>query len=451
MRMERRTFRAYDQTQSLLLPPSLKDWLPDGHLAAFISEVVDDLDLRELIADYQSRHGRGAPPYDPRMLLKVLIYGYATGVFSSRKLAQRCIEDVAFRYLAAQQQPDFRTLIKFRARHLERFHGLFVQVVELAREMGLVRLGHLSIDGTKVRANASKHKAMSYGRMLEQESKLEAELAELLEKARATDQAEDEAGAPADSHRLPEEIERREKRLAAIQAARQRLEERARQRAREEERRRAEEAEEREGQPVRRYRKPPAQEPAAKEQENFTDPESRIMRDGATKGFVQAYNCQIAVDDQEHIIVAADVSNNAADVGELLGMVDQAQANTGSAPSKVSADAGYKSEANFAGLEERDIDGYVACGREAYDERLQAPRGRIPDKATRTERMARKLLTKAGRAVYRKRKHTAEPPIGWVKNVLGFRQFSLRGCAKVCAEWKLVCAALNLRRMAAWA
>jgi Transposase DDE domain/Transposase domain (DUF772) len=384
------------------------------------------------------------------MLLKVLVYGYATGVFSSRRQAQRCLEDVAFRYLAAQQQPDFRTLIKFRSRHRERFAGLFVEVVELAREMGMVRLGHLSIDGTKVKANASKHKAMSYGRMLEQEKKLRDEIAALLERAQATDDAEEQGGAPDDDHRLPEEIARREKRLAAIEQARGRLEERARQRAEQEARRREQEATERahEGKPEKRYRKDPQETPKAGEQENFTDPESRIMKDGATKGFVQAYNCQIAVDDEAHIIVAAETSNVAADVGQLVTTLDGVHETLAAYPRQLTADAGYKSEENFAVLQQRGVDGYVACGREVYDEPVTAPRGRIPQAATRTERMKRKLLTKAGRAIYRKRKYVAEPPIGWIKSVLGFRQFSMRGLSKVGAEWKLVCMALNLRRMA---
>ena len=452
--METRTFRSYEQDQCLLMPPSLREWLAEGHLALFISDVVERMDLSDLIADYASPDGKGAPPYDPRMLLKVLLYGYATGVFSSRRQAQRCLEDVAFRYLAAQQQPDFRTLIKFRSRHRERFAALFVEVVELAREMGLVRLGHLAIDGTKVKANASKHKAMSYGRMLEQEQKLRAEIAQLLERAQATDDAEEESGAPDDDHRVPEEIARREKRLEAIEQARGRLEQRARERAEQEARRREQEAEERaqEGKPEKHYRKDPDETPKAREQENFTDPESRIMKDGATKGYVQAYNCQIAVDDEKRIIVAAAVNNVAADVGELVPMLDEVNETLGVYPRRATADAGYKSEENFAALEKRGVDGYVACGREVYDERVSAPHGCIPRAATLTERMKRKLLTKAGRAIYRKRKHVAEPPIGWIKSVLGFRQFSMRGLPKVDGEWKLVCTAINLRRMAAaWA
>ncbi len=449
--MESRKFRPYDQSQCLLLPPSLREWLPDGHLAVYISDVVDGLDLRALIADYDSPEGKGAPPYHPRMLLKVLIYGYATGVFSSRKLAARCVEDVGFRYLSAQQVPDFRTFIKFRSRHIERFRGLFVQVVAMSRELGLVKLGHLSIDGTKVKANASKHKAMSYKRMLSEERKLRDEIDDLLARAGAVDEAEDTRyGEDGSGESIPAELGRREQRLAAIRAARGRLEARARARAAEESTRREGEAEEREqsGETPKRYRKDPDPVPKAKEQENFTDPESRIMRDGATKGFVQAYNGQLAVDAKHQIIVAEVLDNNASDSGKLLPMVDAAVANAGGKPGYVTADGGYKSESNFAGLDEREVDGYVACGREVYDPGVKCPRGRIPKDATLTERMARKLLTKRGRGRYRKRKHTVEPVIGWIKSVVGFRQFSLRGQRKASGEWALVTTALNLRRMA---
>lgn len=451
MRMEMRTFRAYDPAQDLLLPPSLRDWLPAGHLAYYISEVVEQLDLTSFVSDYTSSDGKGAPPYHPVLLLKVLLYGYATGTFSARKLATKCVEDVAFRFLAAQQTPDFRTLIKFRRRHLERFHAVFVQVVELAREVGLVKLGHLSIDGTKVKANASKHQAMSYQRMLEQEQRLRAEVAALLAKAEAVDAAEEES-VPAgdDGHTLPAELARREARLRAITAARARLEARAQARAQAEEERRAAESAERTaaGESPKRYRKAPAVTPQAREQENFTDPDSRIMLDGSTKGFVQAYNCQVGVDATAQLIVATAVNNNAADVGQLLPMIDQVTTTVGEAPAVMTADGGYKSDANFAGLAARGIDGYVACGREVYDPQVRCPRGRIPAAATRVDRMARKLRTKRGRAIYRTRKYVVEPVIGWAKAVLGFRQFSLRGLTAVAGEWTLVCVALNLRRMA---
>jgi len=340
--MNRRKFRDYDPEQDLLLPPSLLDWLPDGHLALFVSDVIDGLDLSKMLSSYDSPDGKGAPPYHPKMLLKVLIYGYASGTFSSRKLAAKCIDDVGFRYLSAQQTPDFRTFIKFRRRHLEFFRSVFVQVVDFARESDLVKMGHLSIDGSKIKANASKHKAMSYGRMLKQERKLKREINELLDRAKAIDEAEDEKYGDYDGYSLPESLKRREDRLRVIKAAKKRLEARAKQRAETEKARREEEAaaRESEGKKPKRYRKSPDAKPKANEQDNFTDPTSRIMRDGATKGFIQGYNAQIGVDADHQIIVAAELGNNAADVGELLPMIDAAAVHIGTYPKALSAETG---------------------------------------------------------------------------------------------------------------
>lgn len=448
--MGQRKFIEYDINQSLLLPPSLRDWLPEGHLAHFISDAVDSFDLSEWEADYATQTGAGAPPFAPRMMVKVLIYGYATGVFSSRKLQVKCVEDVAFRYLCGQLSPDFRSVLKFRKRHLARFGDLFVQVLVLAQEAGLVQLGRIAIDGSKMKANASKHKAMSYQHMCAQIDKLEAEIKEILQRAEAVDTAEDAELGDYDGYSLPDALAHREQRLETIRAAKARLEERARARAQAEQARREEEAKAREqqGAKPKQYRKEPDPIPKAKEQENFTDPDSRIMRDGATKGFIQGYNSQIAVDEEAQIIVAADLNNHASDSNELIPMLDGVEENTGAAPKQALADAGYKSETNFEQLEDRQTDLYVACGREAYDPRLTCPRGPIPKGATRTQRMERKLKTKQGRAAYRKRKHIVEPVFGWIKNVLGFRQLSLRGEANARAEWKLVCLSLNLRRMA---
>lgn len=448
--MGQRKFIEYDINQELLLPPSLQDWLPEGHLAHFVSEAVDSFDLSQWEADYATQTGAGAPPFPPRMMLKLLIYGYATGVFSSRKLQARCVEDIAFRYLCGQLTPDFRSILKFRKRHIQRFSELFVQVVQLAQEAGLVQLGRIAIDGSKIKANASKHKAMSYQHMCEQIEKLEAEIKEIVERAEAVDASEDEELGDYDGYSLPDALAHREKRLETIKAAKERLEERARERAQTEKARREAEAEEcqEEGKKPKRWRKEPDATPKAKEQENFTDPDSRIMRDGATKGFAQSYNSQIAVDEHEQIIVAADLNNNASDTQELIPMLDAVEENAGAAPKEALADGGYKSEDNFRQLEARPTQVYVACGREAYDPRVPCPRGPIPKDATHTQRMERKLKTKQGRAAYRRRKHIVEPVFGWIKNVLGFRQLSLRGQANARGEWKLVCLALNIRRMA---
>ena len=448
--MRERKFISYEPGQDLLLPPSLQDWLPDGHMAHFISDTVESFDLSAWEADYGSESGAGAPPFPPRMMLKVLIYGYATGTFSSRKVAAKCVEDVAFRYLCAQLTPDFRSFQKFRKRHLARFAELFVQVVQLAQEAGLVKLGRIAIDGTKMKANASKHKAMSYQHMCAQIEKLEGEIAEIIKRAQAVDDAEETALGDYDGYSLPDALAHREARLKTIQAAKLRLEERAQKRAEAEKERREAEAKEHEeqGEKPKRYRKEPDPVPKAKEQENFTDPDSRIVRDGATKGFIQGYNGQAAVDDKTQIIVAADLNNHASDSNELLPILDQVEENTGVAPKEVLADAGYKSEANFEALKERETEAYIACGREAYDSRIPCPRGPLPQGASRTDRMERKLKTKKGREKYRKRKHIVEPVFGWLKNVLGFRQVSLRGEAKVRGEWHLICLSLNLRRMA---
>lgn len=448
--MSHRKFIEYAPEQGLLLPPSLHDWLPEGHLAHFVSDTVDSFDLSAWEADYATDTGAGAPPFAPQMMLKVLVYGYATGTFSSRKLQKKCIEDVAFRYLCAQLMPDFRSILKFRKRHLTRFADLFVQVVQLAQESGLVKLGRIAIDGSKIKANASKHKAMSYQHMCAQIEKLEGEISEIIAQAQAVDEAEEAEFGDYDGYSLPDALSHREQRLKTIQAAKARIEERARKRAQAEEERRAAEAKEREerGEKPKRYSKNPEPIPKPKEQENFSDPDSRIMRDGATKGFIQGYNGQIAVDDTVQIIVAADLNNHASDNKELIPILKQVEENTGSCPKEMLADAGYKSEANFKALEASETEAYIACGREAYDPRIPCPHGPLPQDATRTERMERKLKTKKGREKYRKRKYIVEPVFGWLKNVLGFRQLSLRGEANACAEWQLLCLSLNLRRMA---
>lgn len=448
--MGERKFRMNDGDQDLLLPPSLDEWLPEAHLARFISETVDALDLREWERAYATQTGAGAPPFHPVMMLKVLIYAYATGTFSSRKIAAKCVDDVAYRYLTAQVRPDFRSFLKFRKRHLKRFAHLFMQVVQLAQETGLVKLGRIAIDGSKIKANASKHKAMSYQRMTEEEQKLQAEIHALIERAKATDAQEDREYGNADGYSLPDALAHRERRLKTIQAAKARLEERAKERAAAEVERREEEARTRqeEGEKAKQYRKDPDPTPKPKEQENFTDPESRIMKDGATKGFVQAYNAQIAVDEAHQIIVATEVNNQAADNGQLIPVLEKVEAITGEAPAEVLADAGYKSEETFEALENGKTEAYIACGRESYDPRVPCPTEPLPEDATATQRMERKLLTPNGRKIYRKRKSMVEPVFGWIKNVLGFRQTSLRGQSNVQAEWHLVCLALNLRRMA---
>jgi hypothetical protein len=373
-------------------------------------------------------------------MVKVLVYAYATGVFSSRKIERRLHEDLALRMLAAGNFPRHRTLCDFRAFHLKELSELFVQVVRLAREMGLVKLGTVAIDGTKLKANASRHKAMSYERMKQAEVELKAQIDALLARARATDEAE----VNETELDLPAEIERREARLAAIREARERLEQR--QREADLERGRSDDDDRRprgpDGKPKGGRYKREFGVPEGKAQENFTDPDSRIMK-RAGGGFDPAYNAQTAVDEAAHIIVAAELDNVAPDANWLLPMIQTVGENLGELPELGLADAGYRSEDN---LKRAPIELVVALGREGK-EHAAIDAQQYPHTAA----MAAKLQTEEGRAAYRKRKWIAEPPNGWIKNVLGFRQFSMRGLHRVRAEWKLVCMALNLRRMAAMA
>ena len=428
----------YDPQQLMLLPEALHEWLPEGHLAYFISDTVDGLDLRA----FHARYDKGGPrnqPFHPAMMVKVLIYGYATGVFSSRKIARKLHEDVAFRVLAASNFPAHRTIRDFRAFHLKELSELFMQVVRLAREMGLVKLGTIAVDGTKVKANASRHKAMSYGHMLKAEVELKAQIEALLNRASTADEAEKNEP----ELDIPAEISRRQDRLDAIAAARSRLEQR--QREADLERGRTEDDEQKprgkDGKPKGGRYKKPFGVPEVKAQDNFTDPDSRIML-RAGGGFDPAYNGQTAVDDTAHIIVAAELGNCAADVGELPKMLHAVKDNVGAYPAQTLADAGYRSEAVFEELAEH-TELVVALGREG--KKLAAI---DPESLPCTAAMAAKMDTEQTRAAYRRRKWLADPPNGWIKNVLGFRQFSMRGLHRVQAEWKLVCLALNLRRMA---
>ena len=430
------SFRPYEPDQQLLLPPSLRDWLPPDHLAWFISETVDQLDLSEILDGYRDG-GQGNLPYHPSMMLKILIYAYATGVFSSRRIARQIEENIAFRVLAAGNAPDHRTICRFREQHLAGFERLFVQVVQIARDAGLVRMGTLAIDGSKIRANASQRKAMSYERMQQEETRLRREIRALTGRATKRDAAEDiEFGPDFRGDQLPEELQRREDRLAKIREAKRRLEARKREEAEAAERDRDDDPPQRS-----RPRKYPPGKPKPKDQENFTDPESRIMKDGSG-AFQQCYNAEVAVDGTQRLVVAASVQQSASDAPALIPMVEQAKRNVRRAAKEVLADAGYASEANLRALERRKINGYVAVGREG--KKARAPRS----DAHATKRMAKTLRSKRGRQKYKQRKHIAEPPFGWMKQGLGFRQFSLRGLSKATGEFNLVCLALNLRRMA---
>jgi transposase len=434
------SYLPYEPRQQQLLPAALQDWLPEGHLAYFINDTIDSLDLGAFHARYAAGGARNQP-FHPTMMVKVLVYGYATGVFSSRKIARKLHEDVAFRVLAAGNFPAHRTICDFRMLHLEEFSALFVQVVKLARECGLARLGTIAVDGTKIKANASRHKAMSYERMHTTEAELEGQIGALLASAKASDEAErDEPELD-----IPAEIARREQRLEVIRAARERLE--ARQRQADAARGRSPGDERKPRDPDGNPRKgPPYQRefgiPRPKAQENFTDPESRIMK-RAGGGFDYSYNAHAAVDDTAHIIVAAELTNSGADSTRLAPLLDAVKQTAGDYPQRVLADAGFRSEAVFEALAEHPTELIVALGREGKKQLAIDPHRR-----PYTAAMAEKFQTEQTQLDYRRRKWIAEPPNGWVKNVLGFRQFSMRGIRKVRAEWRLVCAALNLRRMA---
>lgn len=432
------SYLPYDPQQQMLLPHALQDWLPEGHLAYFISDTVDSLDLSAFHARYAGGGSRNQP-FDPAMMIKVLVYGYATGVFSSRKLARKLHEDIAFRVLAADNYPAHRTICDFRAFHLKELADLFVQVVKLAKECGLVKLGTIGVDGTKIKANASRHKAMSYDRMQQAERALKEQVDALLAKARAADAAE--RNEP--ELDLPAEIARREERLAVIRAARARLEERQRQADIARGRSDDDAPPDGSGKAKKKSRfKHKFGEPKPDAQENFTDPESRIMK-RAGGGFDYAYNAQAAVDETAHIIVAAELVNSAADSGQLAMVLAAVKRDAGDDPRQVLADAGYRSEPMFEQLAEHPSELIVALGRNGKHDVAVDPKKRPLCAA-----MAEKFKSAATQAAYRKRKWISEPPNAWVKSVLGFRQFSMRGLAKARAEWKLVCTALNLRRMA---
>lgn len=444
--------------QTLLFPPSLHDWLPEGHLARFLVDVVNALDLSAIYASYEEKDGRGGSAYLPEMMVRVLLYGYATGVYSSRKIETRTYEDVAFRYLSADEHPDHDTIADFRKRHLEALAGLFTQALQLCAKAGLVKLGHVAVDGTKIKANASKHKAMSYGRMREAEKQLKDEIEALLKRAAETDAAEDaQYGKGHRGDELPAELRRRESRLKKIQQAKAELEQEAREQA---EHKQAEaeakqalrrEQEKRTGKKVRgaepKAPDPETAEPKATAQRGFTDPQSRIMPEGANKGaFVQGYNAQAAVDSEAQVIVAAEVTQEANDKRQLVPMLNQVEQNMGRKPERASADTGYWSDANVSDESVAGIDLHIATERDKHGETPPAD-SPPPPSASLREAMRQKLRGEAGRAVYKMRKAIVEPVFGQIKEQRGFRRFSLRGLNNVGCEWKLVCAAFNLRKL----
>jgi len=428
-----KSYRPYYPDEELLLPPSLREWLPENHLAYFVSDVVDHLDLSAIEKVYGAEN-RGQPPYDPRMMTKLLVYAYCVGVFSSRRIQRRLVEDIAFKVLAAGNEPNFRTISDFRKIHLEALEGLFEQVLKIALEAGAMKLGRVALDGTKMKANASKHKAMSYDRMNDKEQQLRDEVKQLLEQAETADAAEDaQYGKHRRGDELPEELQRRESRLKKIKEAKRVVEARAREKV------------------AAEGGDPKEAQPKDKDQYNFTDPESRMMK--GADGFVQGYNAQAAVEPELQLIVGQSVTQATNDKQQLMPLIEAIEEQSGQRPAEVLADSGYCSEQNLEELDsdedpERRIEGYVATERQKHDEYKEpCPRGPLPQGATRVDRMKRKLKTKAGKAVYAGRKAIVEPVFGQIKHARGFRQFLLRGIDKVRGEWSLVCMTHNVLKM----
>ena len=445
-----KTYRPWNPNQQYLLPPSVQDWLPENDLVYFILDTVNELDICAITQKYEQEK-RGFPPFHPRMVVALLLYSYCRGIFSSRKIMQACQERLTYRVITGDDIPDFRTISDFRKLHLKELKRLFVQVLRLCQEAGLVKLGHIALDGTKIKANASRHKAMSYGRILKEEKRLAEEIKQLLEKAQATDRQEDDKyGTDRRGDELPEELARRESRLKRIREAKKALEAKAKAAAQQIERQRKQEDLANEDKPKRgRKCKAVSEVPADNKQYNFTDPESSIMK-ANNRGWDQCGNAQAAVDSKNQIIVACDVTSESNDKQQFEPMLEQTWENIGDDKKikAASADSGYYSESNVKFAEDKKIDAYIATERIKHnDSATKAPRGRLPEDLTVQAKMARKLRTKKGRETYSKRKSIVEPVFGQIKRARGFIQFSLRGIEKMRGEWAIVCLTHNLLKL----
>jgi transposase len=447
-----KTYRFYDLNQRLLLPPDLREWLREDHLALYVSDLVDQMDLREIMSEYEEGDLRGRPPYHPAMMVKLLIYGYCVGKMSSRKIEESTYDDVAFRVLACNQQPDHDSIAAFRKRHLKELGKLFVQVVELCQRAGLVKLGYVALDGTKIKANASKRRSMSYQELIKGEKELEAKIKELLQEAERIDEEEDKMyGKGKRGNELPEEMRKRETRLAKIRELKAELEREAKEAA-DKELEVAEEqkaAKERGERVVKSYRRRKWTRdesgeiaPRAKTQRNLTDPDSRIMKNVITGSFEQAFNAQIAVDREAKIIVANRVVQQTNDQEQLVPGLKEVEKNVGRMPEQASADAGYFSTSAVTDESLKEIDLYVP------------PNGRGPqngkavsEQAVVREKMWQKLRTPSGAETYKKRNTTVELVFAEIKHVRKFRQFAMRGLKNVEAEWSLICLTHNVLKL----
>jgi transposase len=433
-------FRPWDPKQKWLLPPEISEFIPEGHPAHFVRNlVVEELDLTAVLDTYVE--DKGYPPFHPAMMVALLLYAYTQGVFSSRKIAKACIERMDFAAVTGFQKPDFRTISLFRKRHLTALGGLFQQVLVVCRQAGLVALGHVALDGTKVKANASKHKAMSYARMVKADSEFAEVVKGWLDQAETTDLGEDYRFRNRQGDELPAWVVNKVERMKKIREAKAALEQEASDKAKEDA-----------DKPKKKTKKkdddddPPPPKPEPKAQRNFTDPESRIMptRSGS---FEQCYNAQAGVDAKAQVIVSCEVVNTSADCPQLLAMVDQIRANLGRKPDVCSADAGYCSEVNLEGMAARHIRTYIATGRQKHGTEA-ATHAKNGKPGSLIAAMRDKLKRGGWRSPYRLRKQVVEPVFGQIKQAMGFRQFLLRGLAKVKAEWQLVCTAHNLLKLA---
>jgi len=444
-----KSFKASNRSQPFLLPPSIQDWLPKNHLARYIVDTVEQLDLSKINDQYI---GVGKEAYDPRVMLSLLFYGYATGVFSSRKIERATYDSIAFRYISANTHPDHDTIATFRKRFLKELSELFVQILSIAQEMGVLKVGKVSLDGTKVKANASKHKALSYAHATKLQKQLEDEVQTLLKKAQSADNEED-----CDGMNIPDEIVRREDRLEVIKAAKLKIEQRANERHKQELQEYEEKIKKREAKEKitgkktsgKKPQPPKSKEPNPKDQVNLTDEESRIMPISGG-GYMQAYNAQASVEHESRLIVHQHVTQNVNDKKEIEPTIRWFKENPSLMPNSMLADAGYFSDSNVKLCEDEKITPYISFGKEQHNQPLEdrfiEPQA-LPEDATDIEKMKHRLQTKEGKEIYALRKSIVEPVFGIMKHVMGFRQFMLRGFEKAQGEWNLMCIAYNLKRL----
>lgn len=445
--MTKRNFKPYNPDQLNFLPPNPQDWLPENHMVNFILEVVNELNLDSIINNYNSARG-GQPGYHPKMMVALLLYGYCNGITSSRKLEKATYEQVPFRVLTTSQHPDHDTISSFRQRHLKALGDIFLQSLCLCQKAGLVKLGHVCLDGSKVKANASKRKAMSYGNMQGKINELESEIKSLMDEAALADNAEDaKYGKGVQADEVPKELAFRKKRIQKIKEAKLALEEEAKKRGQKKEPPALGEKEKDDNnEPKHPSNQQDSDKPNDKQQRNFTDPDSRIMKSGGSQSFEQAYNAQICVDSKAQVIVAAEVTQSPTDINQTIPMVQKMKENLGALPKIFSADAGYFSKDNADFIDKEKMDSYISPGRDKKD--MQKNKTEALTKAAKArKKMRKKINSEKGRGIYKYRKAIVEPVFGQIKECRGIRSFLMRGFGKIQDEWKFICATHNLLKL----